>query len=141
MESGASQGDSTTDGVADEDRHRCTPTPHQWRSAQSAALRVAQNELDLRLLHQPVVDVELAKLALWARQLPIDVAANDTGFVLADVAALDRVWERTRHGMQAPEAVDGAMQELRRAADAEDLLAVERAATALTQAVGRLLAR
>jgi hypothetical protein len=37
-----------------------------------------------------------------ARQLPVDVAADDAGFVLADVAALDRVWERTRHGVQAP---------------------------------------
>jgi hypothetical protein len=110
-------------------------------SAQSAALRIAQNELDLRLLYQPVIDVDLAKLALWARQIPVDVAADDAGFVLADVAALDRVWERTRPGVQTPEAVDGAMQELRRAADAEDLPAVDRAATALTQAVDGLRAR
>ena len=77
-------------------------------SAQAAALRVAQNELDLRLLYQRVIDVDLAKLALWARQLPVDVAADDAGLVLADVAALDRVWERTQYGVQAPEAVDGA---------------------------------
>ncbi len=32
-----------------------------WRAAQSAALRVAQNELDLRLLYQPVIDVDLAR--------------------------------------------------------------------------------
>jgi hypothetical protein len=110
-------------------------------SAQAAALRIAQNELDLRLLYQRVIDVDLAKLALWTRQLPVDVSADDAGFVLADVAALDRVWERTRHGVQAPEAVDGAMQELRRAADAEDLSGVDRAATALTQAVDGLRAR
>jgi hypothetical protein len=110
-------------------------------SAQAAALRIAQNELDLRLLYQRVIDVDLAKLALWTRQLPVDVSADDAGFVLADVAALDRVWERTRHGVQAPEAVDGAMQEMRQAADAEDLSAVDRAATALTQAVDGLLAR
>ncbi|MFC9840194.1 hypothetical protein ACFVKB_41455 [Rhodococcus sp. NPDC127530] len=48
-----------------------------WGSAQSAALRIAQNELDLRLLHQRVIDVDLARLALWARQLPVDVAAAD----------------------------------------------------------------
>ncbi|MDT5128969.1 MAG: hypothetical protein QOH54_4613 [Mycobacterium sp.] len=110
-------------------------------SAQAAALRIAQNELDLRLLYRRVIDVDLAKLALWTRQLPVDVSADDAGFVLADVAALDRVWERTRHGVQAPEAVDGAMQELRRAADAEDLPAVGRAATTLTQAVAGLRAR
>ena len=33
-----------------------------WRAAESAALRVSQNELDLRLLYQPVIDVDLARL-------------------------------------------------------------------------------
>ena len=85
-----------------------------WRAAESAALRVSQNELDLRLLYQRVIDVDLARLALWARQLPVDVKAEDPGLVLADVAALDRVWERTRPGLQDPAAVDAAMQQLRR---------------------------
>jgi hypothetical protein len=110
-------------------------------AAQAAALRIAQNELDLRLLYQRVINVDLAKLALWARQLPVDIAADHAGFVLADVAALDRVWERTRHGVQAPEVVDGAMQKLRQATDAGDLSAVDRAATALTRAVDGLRAR
>jgi hypothetical protein len=110
-------------------------------SMQSAALRIAQNELDLRLLYQPVSDVDLARLGLWARQLPVDVKAGDAGLVLADVAALERVWERTRPGAEAPTAVDAALQELRRAADAEDLPAVDRAAAALTQTVAGLGAR
>ncbi len=46
---------------------------------QSAALRVVQNELDLRLLYEPVIDVDLARLKLWIRQVPIHVAADDTG--------------------------------------------------------------
>jgi hypothetical protein len=112
-----------------------------WRAAESAALRIAQNELDLRLLYQPVIDVDLARLALWARQLPVDVKADDSGLVLADVAALDRVWERARPGVQDPAAVAAAMQTLRQAADAEDLAAADRAATALTQAVDGLRAR
>jgi hypothetical protein len=110
-------------------------------AAQLVALRIAQNELDLRLLYQRVIDVDLAKLALWARQLPVDIAADDAGFTLADAAALDRVWERTRPGVEAPEVVDGAMQELRQAADAEDLPAIDRAATVLTQAVDGLRRR
>jgi hypothetical protein len=57
---------------------------------------------------------------------------------LADVAALDRVWERTRPGLQDPAAVDAAMQRLREAADAEDLPAVDGAAAALNQAVAGL---
>jgi len=111
-----------------------------WRSAQSAALRVAQNELDLRLLYQQVIDVDLARMALWADQLPIDVAADDGGAVLADVAVLERVWERTRHGVDSAGAVDAALQQLRKAADAEHLPAVDGAA-ALKQALAGLHAR
>ena len=111
-----------------------------WRSAQSAALRVAQNELDLRLLYQRVIDVDLARMALWADQLPIDAAADDAGAVLADVAALERVWERTRHGVDSAGAVDAALQQLRKAADAEHLPAVDGAA-ALKQALAGLHAR
>jgi hypothetical protein len=113
----------------------------QNAAAQSAALRIAQNELDLRLLYQPVIDVDLARLKLWTRQLPIDVAADDAGLVLADVAALDRVWERTRHGVDPAPPVDAALQDLRKAADAEDLAAVDRTAEALTRAVEGLRAR
>ena len=112
-----------------------------WRSAQSAALRVAQNELDLRLLYQRVIDVDLARMALWADQLPIDVAADDGGAVLADVAALERVWERTRHGVDSAGAVDAALQQLRKAADAEHLPAVDGAVAALKQALAGLHAR
>ena len=112
-----------------------------WRSAQSAALRVAQNELDLRLLYQRVIDVDLARMALWADQLPIDVAADDAGAVLADVAALERVWERTRRGVDSTAAVDAALQQLRKVADAEDLPAVDGAAAALKQALAGLHVR
>ena len=112
-----------------------------WRSAQSAALRVAQNELDPRLLYQRVIDVDLARMASWADQLPIDVAADDGGAVLADVAALERVWERTRHGVDSAGAVDAALQQLRKAADAEDLPAADGAAAALKQALAGLHVR
>jgi hypothetical protein len=108
---------------------------------QSAALRVAQNELDLRLLYEPVIDVDLARLKLWTRQLPIDVAADDAGLVLADVAALERVWERSRHGVDPAAPVDAALQDLRKGADVEDLAAVERAAAALKRAVSALHTR
>jgi hypothetical protein len=112
-----------------------------WGGAQSAALRVAQNELDLRLLYQRVIDVDLARMALWADQLPIDVAADDAGAVGADVAALERVWERTRHGVDSAAAVDTALQQVRKVADAQDLPAVDGAAAALKQALAGLHAR
>ena len=104
-------------------------------------MRIAQNELDLRLLYQRVIDVDLGRMALWADQLPIDVAADDAGAVLADVAALERVWERTRHGVDSAGAVDTALQQLRKAADAEHLPAVDGAVATLKQAVAGLHAR
>ncbi len=107
--------------------------------AQSAALRVAQNELDLRLLYQRVIDVDLARLNLWAHQLPVDVAAGDSGLVLANVAALERVWERTKHGVEPTAAVDTALEELEKAS--ENMAAVESAAAALFAAVGGLHTR
>jgi hypothetical protein len=112
-----------------------------WEALRSAALRIAQNELDMRLLYQPVIDVDLARLKLWTRQLPIDVAAEDSALVLANVAALDRVWERTRHGVDPAAPVDAALQDLRKAADAEDLAAVDGAAGALNRAVRALHVR
>ncbi len=54
-----------------------------------------------------------------ARHLPVDVTAGDSGAMLADVAALERVWERTRPGVVAPwghGATDSAIPELRRSA-------------------------
>jgi len=51
------------------------------------------------------------------------------------------VWERTRHGVDPAAATDAALQNLRKAADAEDLGAVDRAAGALTAAVDALHTR
>jgi hypothetical protein len=110
-----------------------------WPSAQTAALRIAQNELDLRLLHHRVIDVDLARLALWARQLPIDVAAENAAFLQADVAALERVWERIRHAVERA-TVEATLHRLRRAAEAEDLPAVDRAAAELNNALAGLRA-
>jgi hypothetical protein len=112
-----------------------------WVSAQSAALRITQNELDLRLLHLRVIDVDLARLQMWTRQLPVDVAAEDTALVLADVAALERVWERTRREVEPAAPLNAALQELRKEADAEDLAAVNRSVPPLKEAIAGLRTR
>jgi hypothetical protein len=57
------------------------------------------------------------------------------------VAALERVWERTRHGVDSTGAVDAALLQLRKAADAEDLPAVDGPAAALKQALAGQHAR
>jgi hypothetical protein len=112
-----------------------------WDAIPSAVLRIAQNELDLRLLYAPIIDVDLERLRLWTRQLPVDVADGDTGLVLADLAALDRVWERTRHGVEPAAPVDTALRELHQAAEADGLPAVDRAAASLSRAISALRTR
>jgi hypothetical protein len=110
-----------------------------WEAVHSAALRIAQNELDLRLLYGPIIDVDQARLRLWTRQLPVDVAAGDTGLVLADVAALDRVWERTKHGVEPTAPVDAALEKLHKAS--ENIAAVESAVAGLFLALEGLRTR
>ena len=93
-----------------------------------------------RLLYAPIIDVDLARLKLWTRQLPVDLADGDTGLMLANVAALERVWERTKHGVEPTAPVDAAL-ELHKATDAENLTAINRAATSLSQAISALHTR
>ena len=141
----AHQGNSAADGVPDESRYRRAQNapwarvigvpPSRPRCASS------QNELDLRLLYQPVIDVDLARLALWARQLPIDVEAEDRRFGAgrcrrtgSGLGTHPTLVCRTPRGGRG----DAASSE---AADAEDLPAVGGAAAALNQAVAGLHVR
>jgi len=110
-----------------------------WEAVHSAALRIAQNESDLQLLHEPVIDVDLERLKLWTRQLPVDVADGDAGLVLASVAALERVWERTKHGVEPTAPVDTALEELHKAS--ENMAAVESTVAGLFLAVEGLRIR
>ena len=112
-----------------------------WKAAQSAALRVAQNELDLRLLYQRAIDVDLARMALWANQLPIDVAADDSasgagrcGSAGTYLGALSTPRPIARTGGHCAAGAQAA-------ADRQDLQAVDRAAVALSQAVTGLHTR
>ena len=109
-----------------------------WESARSAALRIAQNETDLRLLYQRVVDVDLARLKLWTRQLSVDARDENASLALSSVAALERIWERTRHGVEPDEPTDASMRQLRSAADAGDLYAMNQIAVRIGQVLDEL---
>jgi hypothetical protein len=107
-------------------------------AARAAALRVAQNDLDLRLRHQPVAKVDLARLDLWARQVMVDAAAKDPGSVAGDVAALELTRDRVRHTLDPASAdrLDAQIRDLRRAADSQDVAAAAKAVPALLAALG-----
>lgn len=101
--------------------------------ARSAALRVAQNELDLHLRYEPLAVVEAARMDLWARQVHLDAAANDPGAVAGDVTCLELTWERVRPALAPAKAAeaDTHLRELRSAADRKDTAAAAQAATRL----------
>ncbi|MEC4017561.1 hypothetical protein [Streptomyces sp. H27-D2] len=107
---------------------------HDARTARGAALRVAQNDLDLHLRYEPLATVEAARMDLWARQLKLDAAAKDEGAVAGDVTSLELTWERVEHST-APgkaERISGQLRELRGAADHKDTAEAAKLAPALT---------
>jgi hypothetical protein len=101
--------------------------------AHQAALRVAQNDLDLQLRHQPVVKVDLDRMELWARQLLVDATANDRGAVAGDVTTLELIWPRVRHTVDPATAarLDSQLPDLRAAANSKDVAAAASAIPAL----------
>ncbi|WP_327581763.1 hypothetical protein OHA25_38155 [Nonomuraea sp. NBC_00507] len=103
------------------------------RLAHQAALRLAQDELDLRLLHQSVPAVDRAKLGMWARQVTVDAADKNMGGVLGDIVVLGLIRDRVRHTLSTADAafLDRGIRVLRKAAKAKDLAAVSRKGAAL----------
>jgi hypothetical protein len=104
--------------------------------ARGAALRVAQDELDLRSRYQPVTTTDIARMRLWARQVVIDAAARDVGSVAGDVESLKWTFQRVRHTIQDPAAVDARLAEARTAVKNRDLPAAATAAKRLSALLG-----
>jgi hypothetical protein len=112
-----------------------TVAAHEPAAAHAAALRVAQNDLDLQLQHRPVVKVDVERLRLWARQVQVDAAANDPGAVAGDASTLELIRDRVRHALGSATAgrLDAQLRDLRAAADDKDVAAAARAAPALLE--------
>jgi len=102
-------------------------------AARQAALDVDQARLALQLRHRPAVEIDRARLGVWARQLALDTAVKDTGAVAGDATTLTWIWDRVRHTVDQGPAVqmDSLLLQLRKAAEAEDLAAVSQAIPAL----------
>ncbi|MFI7066052.1 hypothetical protein ACIBL3_34000 [Kribbella sp. NPDC050124] len=65
-------------------------------ATRDAALRVAQNELDLRMRYQSLPTIERNRFGLWLRQVAVDAKADDHAAVAGDVASLSWTWHRVR---------------------------------------------
>jgi hypothetical protein len=106
-------------------------------AAHAAALRVAQNDLDLHARHQPVVKTDHARLALWMRQILIDAAATDPGAVTGDVNSFTWTWNRVRPTAEPAAAarIDTQLRGLQAAAAKKDLAGAAKAAPTLLAAL------
>ncbi|MFG1707369.1 hypothetical protein ACFLIM_29635 [Nonomuraea sp. M3C6] len=105
--------------------------------AQQAALRIAQDNLDLQVRHRPVQAIDSARLILWARQIGIDAAAAGAGSVAGDVASLKWTWDRVRPTVDQTRAagIDTQLSDLQQAADAKDTKTTAKATPALLTAL------
>lgn len=65
-------------------------------AAQGAALRVAQDDLDLQLLYRPLAEIETARHDLWQRQLAVDTARGDRGAIAGDKETLRWISSRLK---------------------------------------------
>lgn len=96
--------------------------------ARDAALRVAQNALDLRSRYQPV---DTARFALWARQLVLDAEARDTAAVSGDHACLKWTFDRIRDELPNAAVIDERLSTVESAVTGGDLAAAARQAETL----------
>lgn len=99
------------------------------------SIDVAQLTFDLRLRYQPTAEIDLARLDLWARQVVVDAESDEAGGVTNDVTTLETIRDRVAHVVDGEAAgeIDAALDELRAAADDEDLMAAVEAATGLQE--------
>jgi hypothetical protein len=110
----------------------------QASAARQAAIDVARWSLDLELRHRPVIDVDLARLDLWAAQLLVDAAAGDAAAVNGDFFSIDYIRDRIQHGLGEADRTrfNGDLEELSGAVADEDLAAAAEAARQLRETLG-----
>lgn len=108
--------DSLTDAIAATDGAETT----------QAAINVARVSLDFELRYRPVTDVDHDRFVLWLHQLGLDAAADDAASVKGDVSTMEWVWDRFGHTLAEADAasIEALLEELRTAADTDDLSSV-----------------
>ena len=104
---------------------------HDAVAAAPAAFALALGVADLTLRYLPPAEVDRMRFELWARELAVDAAAEDSSAVAGDVATLE--WLRDRLVFSAAEVnrIEDQLRYLRAAADALDMTAAANAADRL----------
>ncbi len=101
--------------------------------ASQAAIDVRQSGLDLELRYRPPVEIDLARMDLWATQILLDASTSVAPGVVSDVVILEWIWPRASGAVVAADAsrIEDRLAQLRSAADREDLAAAAVAAAGL----------
>jgi len=102
-----------------------------------AAVDVGDASTDLQLQFRTPADVDLDRLALWARQVLVDAAAGDEALVAGDVVILETIRDRVVHTVDAAtrDRIEASVAQLRVAADAGDLNTAKQIAEGLRSAL------
>ena len=101
-------------------------------TARDAALDVAQATLDLQLQFRPIVEIDLARSDLWARQVLVDAARDDIAAVSGDTATLEWIRDRIARSLDSVVVtrIDTLLEQLRsNVKDADPAAAAVTAAT------------
>jgi hypothetical protein len=114
---------------------RLAPAVRARRAAavEQAAVDVSQSVLDIELTYRPSLEIDAARFELRTQQLRIHAAAHDLAAVTGDVAELEWMRDRFAYDLtpQGRAEIDGRLQALRTAADAENVVAAGDAAARL----------
>ena len=109
-------------------------------AAAGQAIEVGRLAYDLQLRYRPVVEIDLARLDLWAAQLIVDVGADDQPGFGADAFALDYIRDRIVHALSSADrvAVNGELGEIQVAVVDEEMEAGAEAAGRLREILAGL---
>ena len=111
---------------------------HNSQAVQQAALEVANATLDLQLRYRPAVQINLARLRLWARKLLVDAAANNAAAVHGDVTTLAWIRDRISLDRAAGSDLDAQLRLLSSVADAHEFKVAMVQAARLREALAGL---
>jgi hypothetical protein len=101
--------------------------------ARAAALPAAQAALDLQLQYRPPIEIDRARLSLWARRVAVDAARHDARSVNGDVSTIEWIRDRLTQavGPVALARIDRQIEEMRTAVTDGHLRAAARTARKL----------
>jgi len=101
--------------------------------ASTAAIDVAQAELDLELRYRPPAKIDLARFEQWNRQLTVDAEAGRLGAARGDLVTMEWTRDRFADTVKAADRtrIDTELLALSEGVDAKDLAAVRSGAARL----------